>query len=312
MCLNELEYSLSLPGGSSYSTIPEFEPVNLFYYCEVFKAPAKLSFSEKRSFLGVCFNLGRAFEYSFTRYGLPAGVIRKNEYAFVYLPEENCEYNVGEGTIITFRFNFSLSFLKKCSEVFPVLNQFLQKVERNEPCTMTPSPLVIPESVLEAIKAILFNSHTHVFRDDYFSSRVMDILTFCLQQITVSTGFSNQGSRVHEPVEILEVNKYIATHLQDSLSLGLIADHVGLEPRTLSRKFKKVHHTSVMNFLFEERMKKAVALLRDSDKKITQIAIAVGYKNISNFTEAFTRRFGYPPSTLRQSNRKGDIDCRRC
>ncbi len=302
MCLNELEYSLSLPGGSSDPSTPEFEPVNLLYYCQVFKAPARLSLSEKRSFLGVCFNLGRSFEYSFARYGLVPGVIRKNEYAILYLPEENCEYSVNEATIITFRFNFSLSFLTKCSEVFPVLNQFLQKVEHNEACTMTPSPLVIPESVLEAIKAILFNSHTHVFRDDYFSSRVMDILTFCLQQITVYTGFSNQGSRVNEPEEILEVNRYIVNHLQDNLSLGLIADHVGLEPRTLSRKFKKVHHTSVMSFLFEERMKRAVALLRDSDKKITQIAIAVGYKNISNFTEAFTRRFGYPPSKLRHNS----------
>jgi AraC-like DNA-binding protein len=37
---------------------------------------------------------------------------------------------------------------------------------------------------------------------------------------------------------------------------------------------------------------------------VTQIALTVGYQSPSHFTVRFRRRFGFPPSAIRESGRR--------
>jgi AraC-like DNA-binding protein len=43
-------------------------------------------------------------------------------------------------------------------------------------------------------------------------------------------------------------------------------------------------------------MQKAVQLLSQKDRTVSEIADLVGYSNVGSFSSEFKKRFGYPPS----------------
>jgi AraC family transcriptional activator of pyochelin receptor len=82
-------------------------------------------------------------------------------------------------------------------------------------------------------------------------------------------------------------------------TLDLLSERVGLEVRKLTRLFRILYNKSVMQALMEERMKKALLLLRDSEVPLLKVARATGYRNHSNFSQAFRKFFGKTPSEVR-------------
>ena len=58
---------------------------------------------------------------------------------------------------------------------------------------------------------------------------------------------------------------------------------------------------SLVDFITAERMKKAKELLSTTDRSIRDIALAVGYSNISYFSRQFKRSQGKTPLEFRRS-----------
>ena len=81
-----------------------------------------------------------------------------------------------------------------------------------------------------------------------------------------------------------------------ALSLGITPRYVHLLLEESGKSF--THH------VLERRLDKAAALLRDSrwrHRKIADIAVEVGFTDLSYFNRAFRRHYGATPSEVRQS-----------
>jgi AraC-like DNA-binding protein len=269
---------------------------------QFFKENTHHSLLANTPFLGLFFNLENAIDYSFPCNSLPAGTLRKNQYTFMYVPEECCEYDLKKGRTFTFRIDFAQEFLAPFTSQFPILEELLTRAECKIPYTFSEDPFIVTDDMLTEISGILRCQGPKEILDALLYTRVFDLLLRCLEQITIV----KRPKDTFNP-EIWNARTYILNHLQDNLSLDLLASKIDVDSRTLTRNFKKFYNTTVMDFVFEERMKKAVALLNDTNKTITQIAILIGYKNVSNFSEAFNRKFGYSPSSLRKHNSKDTV-----
>ena len=82
--------------------------------------------------------------------------------------------------------------------------------------------------------------------------------------------------------------------------IGAVAESLGMSARTLQR----VLAGDGMRFsdvLAETRMRRAAAWLNDSDKRIMEIALELGYTDPANFTRAFRRHTGVPPEAFREA-----------
>jgi AraC family transcriptional regulator, transcriptional activator of the genes for pyochelin and ferripyochelin receptors len=302
LCLNPITYPLRISPMLSeflvsrdYGSRMKESVVELTYGCEVLEEGTNLSLTENKPFLGLYFNLENDFRYSFPGTSLPPGNFPKNHYTFMYLPQEFCKYDLKSGTTTSFRLNFDYDFLMRFIPQFPILEAFMANVDCKTPCMIGSKPLIATDPMLAEVMSIVTCTYTHDVRDSFFYTKVFNVLLLCLEQITIIAG----SEKVFES-KIRVVRNYILDHLHDHLSLELLAKQIDVDPRTLTRNFKKMYKTTVMEFILEERMKKAIALLRDSNITISHIALEIGYKYISNFTEAFTRKFGYPPSTVRK------------
>lgn len=79
-------------------------------------------------------------------------------------------------------------------------------------------------------------------------------------------------------------------------NIDTLCKGVGLSRAQLYRKVKSLTNTSPNNFLNDQRLKKALWLLKQRFGNITEIAYEVGFSNPSYFSSSFQKRFGLLPS----------------
>lgn len=56
----------------------------------------------------------------------------------------------------------------------------------------------------------------------------------------------------------------------------------------------------MFEYLRQVRLDNAMKLLRNQDNNVTEAAIAVGYSNVSAFSQQFYRKFGVKPSEMKK------------
>ncbi len=108
------------------------------------------------------------------------------------------------------------------------------------------------------------------------------------------------------PPEIVEqVRRVIGDRLTTGqISLDAVAAELGMAPRTLQSKLS-AEDTSFEAVLNETRLEFATGYLRDTDLPLTEIALLLGYSELSAFTRAAGRWFDASPSAHRQTLRQG-------
>ena len=90
---------------------------------------------------------------------------------------------------------------------------------------------------------------------------------------------------------ILQVLRYVEEHYRDG-SLTEIAGVLHYDTAWLSREIKRRTGKNYTDLVQDKRLSQALWLLKNTDKKVDEIAVAVGYENISYFHRLFTARYG--------------------
>ena len=120
----------------------------------------------------------------------------------------------------------------------------------------------------------------------------------------VEIGNTTLRSRA-EPVAIWKARKYIEQHSAEELSLTKLAKTVNMNANYLSEKFKQVTGTNFVEYLARTRFANAVALLRNPNLRISEIAFAVGFQSLSQFNRVFKRFSGKSPTQYRAATVRG-------
>ena len=83
------------------------------------------------------------------------------------------------------------------------------------------------------------------------------------------------------------------------LSVPMMADYFHVSIAYMSYLFKKKFGENFIDYLWKIRYEKAMELLRNTDMPIDDIAISVGYTNVSSFRRKFKQETGLTPSAVR-------------
>lgn len=97
---------------------------------------------------------------------------------------------------------------------------------------------------------------------------------------------------------ILSAMQYIRANARQRLSVARIAQKVAMSPSHFAHRFRDVARTTPMRYLREVRLEAARTLLA-SGRRVSEVAIDVGFDSPSHFTREFKRRYGQSPSELR-------------
>lgn len=101
--------------------------------------------------------------------------------------------------------------------------------------------------------------------------------------------------------------KYVKSSLEQcqSPSASALAEACAMSQATFRREFQRVMGRSPREYIQSCQLQRARRMLLLSDESITQIALAVGYQDVSGFNRQFLNAFGVPPREYRRLD--GDI-----
>jgi AraC family transcriptional regulator len=100
---------------------------------------------------------------------------------------------------------------------------------------------------------------------------------------------------------------WIDAHSHEAIGLGSAAKEVGLSPFHFLRLFARVLGVTPHQYLVRSRLRHAAALLTDNARSITDVALDVGFGDLSNFVRTFHRAAGVSPRDFQQTT-KGDYE----
>lgn len=94
--------------------------------------------------------------------------------------------------------------------------------------------------------------------------------------------------------------KYIQKNLPNKITMADLTNLTGYSERSLQLEFKKAFNQSPFEYIEEQRLVKAKALIEAHKqlKKIAEIAQDVGLVHLGRFSVSFKKRFGVSPSLL--------------
>ena len=104
----------------------------------------------------------------------------------------------------------------------------------------------------------------------------------------------------HEERVITGITRYIQEHLEQEVSLSVLAEEFHLNSQYISQLFKNEIGVGFLAYLTNVRMEKAKKLLISTPLSIAEVADKVGYGDYRVFTKVFKKTEGITPSQYRR------------
>jgi AraC-like DNA-binding protein len=87
----------------------------------------------------------------------------------------------------------------------------------------------------------------------------------------------------------------------EEIGVDDMARAAGLSRAHFSREFKRAFGESPHAYLLTRRLERAAALLRTTDRSVSDVCFSVGLRSLGSFTTSFARTYGLSPAAYRDS-----------
>ena len=116
---------------------------------------------------------------------------------------------------------------------------------------------------------------------------------------SLKPGSQRQSTRQARRTAFDAAVEILATEFAQPIRIEEVARRVAVSPRQLQRVFADEGELGFRSYLRRVRMSHARRLLATTDLPVKEVARRVGYGNPSQFSKAFKRVHGIPPSQAR-------------
>jgi AraC-like DNA-binding protein len=100
---------------------------------------------------------------------------------------------------------------------------------------------------------------------------------------------------------LIRAKDLVDARYAEPLGVDDLARAAGLSRAYFSREFRRAFGESPHAYLLTRRLERAAAMLRTTDRSVTDICFSVGLVSVGSFTSSFTRTYGMPPTAYRAS-----------
>jgi len=103
----------------------------------------------------------------------------------------------------------------------------------------------------------------------------------------------------HDDEAVQRAQKWLFTHLRETVDLDKLAARVGMSPRNFARRFKAATGEAPLAYLHRLRIDSARHHLESARRSVQEVSRQVGYEDVAFFRQLFRRLTGASPREYR-------------
>ena len=214
-----------------------------------------------------------------------------------YLIRRNCrahkiEYPSKDGTPFKGLFlQLKVPMLRKTMNEYGLVVGDVPRYKSQSPYVMLPDHPLLKG---------MFKSLEHYFEvKEYPSERLMEakIKEVILTLIETMPELKSVLFDFVEPWKI-DLAAFMNSNYTVDLDLEGFAHYTGRSLSSFKKEFEQTFQTTPMKWIVSRRLEEARRLIEQEKERPLDVYLRVGFKNLSHFSTAYKRQYGYPPSAV--------------
>jgi AraC-like DNA-binding protein len=133
------------------------------------------------------------------------------------------------------------------------------------------------------------------FPENLASLKIIEAITILRE---IDSGIDTILANFDEPGKI-DLVDFMQRNFMFNMPMEKLGYLTGRSLSTFNRDFKKFFNTTPQKWLTKKRLELAHYQLAENKKKPTEIYYEVGFENLSHFSYAFKKQFGYAPTSIK-------------
>jgi len=135
----------------------------------------------------------------------------------------------------------------------------------------------------------------------YIKASLLKILAILVENdLLINESKNVQTNNNYKVVIIKDILSYIRNNYKNKIYLSDLSELANMNEQYFCRFFKKAIGKTVVEYINEYRIEKAVELLQKEEIKILEVCYECGYDNVGYFIKKFKQYKGYTPSDYRK------------
>jgi AraC-like DNA-binding protein len=223
----------------------------------------------------------------------------------------------GPGDLLFYRKNFLAKFIQLNDGLFPfrsitvvfdrsALAQFSRQYNQG-----FEEPFPEKDAVLQLNSSLLLENYFQTLLpyfetplpDHLLNQKCQEALMLLLQ---INPTFKNILFDLDQPGKT-DLAEFMQQHFKFNVELKRFAYLSGRSLATFKRDFEKIFHTTPTRWLQERRLQEAHYLLKEKNKRSSEVYHEVGFDSLPLFTAAFKQFYGMNPSKVSTSKRAKNV-----
>lgn len=211
---------------------------------------------------------------------------------YFYVPNESEPMS-----FLAFNFDYIWDNSDKATPIPPVKSGNFDKASILSPVFFSDTvqlnaPLIIDK--MNSVSSLVYEiDNEYKRRDAMYELRCSCLLTCILSHAIIANERRGQRNVSSELID------YIRKNYKEKITLEKLGNLFGYHPNYLNALFQQHTGKTIYNYLQDYRINEAIHLLQATDITIGEIALLVGFNDISHFSKAFKKITGFIPSNFR-------------
>ncbi|WP_186446148.1 AraC family transcriptional regulator [Paenibacillus cremeus] len=160
-------------------------------------------------------------------------------------------------------------------------------------------PSVMNEEIVQLLEELFRHNGQH---DPYEDLGKLTMLYRLFQALAAVHTDKDDGGEEETFPWLKRGQQFLQMHFMEGITIEEAAHNAGVNRTYFSKKFHEHYGMSPVKYLQSLRMNEAVRMLKETELKLTEIALSVGFPDLYSFSKAFKKQYQVSPFLFRKQN----------
>ena len=297
----ETRQQMQFEKGSMDYVVWEFDGIRMGHGIIKFQDFVSRPSSNKNDMVRLHFGLKGNYSFSYRQLNRTYDLIG-GHHNIMYSPEFDMVVENHSLELETFGVQFPRElFIQFTQNGDDQLKRFSDEVLKGNSVMLSEEWGAIDNNIQQVIRQIVHCNYADQLKKLFLLSKSIELLVLSAEACKAADSRKEVFIKNKTDKEkLIAVRDLINQRLDSPPNLSEIARTVGLNEYKLKRGFKETFNNTVFGYLTEQRLQLAYQYLRDTEKTAAEISYELGYATPQHFNNAFKKKFGVTPYSLRK------------